>query len=521
MSESRLSQRLSLCQSIERMNDAGCLEVIRVFYQLDCKTINQFVSGLAIQITETMSYNSLKNLNNSIKQIISNNNFTKKESDHDQSTHDRDTIAECSLFRLPIDIIANTSLFLNKSDIYSFEQCCRLFYQMINNSSYLKQTNNFKTFTIDNKRLNQSVKSMYGCYKYCHAKKLIITSTLQWVNLVADIYKRWEQAQNCIYFNYWYKDLFNSIVSLIFDGGFLVFVINKLPLEILFDSQSLLQKVTFVHDLIQFEDILVEFDQRYLDLKKELEKHGKNIKKLDKIEHYQRYATMPITGPRYLETRHLSLISQRNELPMSDVLSKINVLTCKDSFNISQLKQLKVKPADCKIVTLRLIDFLQYPHICLNKDLIESLNLHHSLINLTMELKNGIQFDWFEQTIDKVLTKEYYHHLKNVNLLFSLFSFSDPFRGIKTFETKKYIKKIFQILRKHCKVLKHQFIQLNIAIKKKHKLDKLYAFESIEWNSEIDEKFLNEKEKEMQYQISKSANKENELKYSQWKEQWV
>ena len=514
MSQSRLSQKISLYQSIDTLNNAGCLEVLQVLQEhSDCQTMNQFVLRIAIQITEAMNFKSIENLNDTVKQIICNDNYLKKERNNNQLQSNTATNQiqdlEFPLFRLPIDIIKNTSFFLNENEILIFERCCRLFYQMVNNSSYLKQSNNFKTFIFDKTALHGIISfgSKYDYYKYCHAQNLIIESVGR-IDSIAETHDQFEQAKNSIHFNYWFKNLFNSIVSLSFNGGSFLFLLNKLPLEILFDPQSNLEYMKFIHDLVEFEKTITQFDKQYLNFKKELSKHGKQIRKLTAVEHTNKYVNIPIKGPRHLETRHLLFIRAMDRLPNPDILSTIDVLTLQDSFNIHELK---TKPPDgqIQIKTLRLINYswFLYSYICITKDLIESLNLHQSLINLTIELNTQTDLNRLSNCIANILTKEHYHHLENVNLLLSLHA---------DYKSYQYVRLIFQMLRKYCAVLKHQFKQFNVAVKKSLQY---YAFE---WNEKIDDKFLNAKESEIQIETNESTtNHENKLKYDQWKQQWV
>ena len=74
------------------------------------------------------------------------------------------------LLRLPVDLIKKTSFYLNEKDIFQFECCCRLFYQMINDTSYLNLSNNFKSFNITKKRLTQMSERQHSFYKYSKTK---------------------------------------------------------------------------------------------------------------------------------------------------------------------------------------------------------------------------------------------------------------------------------------------------------------------------------------------------------------
>ena len=182
MSESCLSQKMSLCRCIETLNDDGCFKVIRLLqHSRKYKDLNQFLIRIAMATTNKMNVESLQHITNEIKQIscnteyiqvqgpVDNNNDKSKNSDHENTTN------IFPLFRLPVDIIKNTSLFLNEKDIFKFEKCCRLFYQMINNVSYLKQTKNFKMFTINNKRWDQIVESKYCFCKYSQTNAINVS----------------------------------------------------------------------------------------------------------------------------------------------------------------------------------------------------------------------------------------------------------------------------------------------------------------------------------------------------------
>ena len=116
-----------------------------------------------MQATETLNIKSLLTMKDEIKSTSDNSCFIHNQAQLSTNTFQNQSNLEKTkeeiifpLLRLPMDIIKNNvSFFLNEKDIFEFEQCCRLFYQMINISSYLKQSHNFKTFTITNYQLHK------------------------------------------------------------------------------------------------------------------------------------------------------------------------------------------------------------------------------------------------------------------------------------------------------------------------------------------------------------------------------
>ena len=97
---------------------------------------------------ETWTTKSLAKIEKEIEKKLAISGVSKVSCD--TTTHRNDKIL-FPLFALPTDLIISTSFFLNEKDIFHFEQCCRLFYQIVNNLSYLDQSNNFKTFLLTSK----------------------------------------------------------------------------------------------------------------------------------------------------------------------------------------------------------------------------------------------------------------------------------------------------------------------------------------------------------------------------------
>ena len=142
--------------------------------------------------------------------------------------------------------------------------------------------------------------------------------------------------------------------------------------------------------------------------------------------------------------------------------------------------------AQMQIKTLRLIDLSANSNrdILENGKLIESLNFHNSVKNLTVNCAFYQDDDCksWTKVISNLLTKKHYFNLDNVNILLQ-------FAGM--YAKEGMVNWIFEILKANMKILKNQFKQLNIGI---HIVDTFREeFERycvLKWHCTIDDKFL-------------------------------
>ena len=520
MSQSRLSYKISLCQSIEKLNDSGCFEVIRLLqHKSGCQDLNCFVTTVIMQMTQTMDVEWLTQMDNTVKEMISNDNYTKSKKlcSNDVAKSNTSETIIFPLLQLPRDILHNTSLYLNEKDIFIFEKCCRLFYKMINKLSYLKQSNNFKTMILNDKKFHQITNPQYSFYKYSQSQKL--TFAKWYVNSRS----KWQEAKEIDKkYDHWLTNLFKSIKSLIFNNLRAIELMVDLPIEILFDSKSHLESMIIDCNCnvyrengytdIDYSQSVIDFEKQLVNFKEKYESQGrKSVKKLQYIE----YKCDCKLWVREIETKHLSIARVNNmviqRITTGCLMSSIRVLTIEKYLHVSTMKQF-----NCNIDTLRLLNFdvNSKPYICNNNNIIESLNLQQSLVNLTLQLyigfcdEKGNPFKEWIDAIDKILIKEYYHHLKNVNILVDL--------------SPATIKPFFQILKKNCKVFKDQFKQLNIGVKMDSFSSYHYYYTfSCNFNT-IDEKFFIEQENQVESTILllDATRKQHQTKYCQWEKQW-
>ena len=154
MSKSLLCRRISLCYLISRLNEEGCFNAIRSLQNvMGYDDFSDFICKIFMDSSHNWKPETLIQLENQLQQHQKKTN-NSSNIDTEQNNNQNKQV-KFPLLRLPIDLITKTSLFLNEKDIFQFEQCCRLFYQMINNSLYLNQSNNFKTFEISIKRFDK------------------------------------------------------------------------------------------------------------------------------------------------------------------------------------------------------------------------------------------------------------------------------------------------------------------------------------------------------------------------------
>ena len=508
-----LSCKISLCSAFDRCDEDSYLDVIRVIAdELGLDFIKQAFRS-AILKSNTIDTNSMENIKQRIEQIIPmvGNSSTSTSNDNDSNTI-------FPLSRLPIDIIKNTSLFLNENDIFSFEKCCRLFYKMINNLSYLKKTKNFKKFMIDRERFDQICEAKYSFYKYSQCDVLDV---VEW-RLGSGGIEKWEQAKHTNkYNNNWLSNLFKSIKSLILNPNATAALLDKLPLNLFFDPQSQFESLKIDHYCTNkahsqdLEKAIDEFERQYLILKERYIQENKRMKKLKHVEHVQHgQVSKRITGPCGIETEHLVVETYPygDRVQVADIFcnSKMKILTCKRDFRVD-VSKLNTINCNYNIETLRLINFCHRSHtsICINDSLIEKLNLHKSIINLTVEISMWWCNKAWLDTIETILLKQHFHNLKNVNILIAV--------------KKENIYKLFDMLKKNVNILKHQFNKLNFGLKVVCKTKNFKH--TFEWNAGIDAKFLDTKQKELlDHQANQEINHEpnvHEENFDKLLSQWL
>ena len=283
-----------------------------------------------------------------------------------------------------------------------------------------------------------------------------------------------------------------------------------------------------------------KFEQEYLQCKKKWEKQGLKTKSLECIKHKQ-LKGLPISAASAIaniDSKHVWLngikIDLRNDKFFTNKCHpEMKILTVEKMIGFITNENDESIDRGLKIETMRLVSFRNSNaygaqacyDICNKKLVIESLNLHNSLKNLTSEfiIHNSltIVFDDCKKALENILQKKYYYKLENVNIILQL--------QYNLYNCNESIGWFFKLLKDNHKILKYQFKQLNIAVKDAfgYRSSRLYFI--LEWNNKIDDKSLEQDQErfnEMRCDdhdtaIDMHKYKQLQQKYLLMKTQWL
>ena len=528
-----------LCDLVKVLSENACIDVIRLIYhELGYNELNQLLIDIIMKLVnnKTTTNEHFIQIENIIRQVITKTNIN--DQNNNNKIYCKTTKEESKLIRLPIEIINKTATFLDEKDIFSFEQCCKLFYQIINNSCYLKQSNNFKTFEINTKRLHQMINPHCSFYKYLFCQTLRIRvendiddRTIDWHqqkrNFAQSVIKfetRWNELQCGGSWNghEYMKSIFKSIRLLECIGRGELFL-HSLPIDVLFDPhKSKLETVKLNHwdDAEKdYNEYLNKFRKKYLDFKESMTIQGENIKVLDFLSHRgcEDAPDGAVIPHQFdcVESKHIHLWNTVIDLPDWDWNhnSSLTTISCEWSF-FWKYEKMK-NDYSGRIETLRLINTTLNRFETTDDDkvkaqkLAESLNLHNSVKRLTTCETIGGTDEWedFEPRMLSILSKKRYLNLENVNILFEM-----EFGGE---EFDECLDLIFAFFEQHAKILQYQFKELNIGFEYHEK------YQIIEWDCNVDDKKLDQ-ERQKWYQLDHLPleNQKNKEKYYKLMYQW-
>ena len=296
--------------------------------------------------------------------------------------------------------------------------------------------------------------------------------------------------------------MFKSIVTLDLsaDGRILFYT---LPLDILFDSnESQLENIKLNHWWQtpyrggNYSIYLCnKFETKYINLKNKFDQQGKNTTVLKCLVQNNHLTNRYISAFKYIESKYIVLKSTTIDLFVWNsnvhVDSRLRMISFEHESHVSSnCKSVSNLNNNKSIDTLRFIDIDISRNISTNifnnEILIEALNFHNSVKNMTISVKIpstfGFKFnDWsWSKTISNLLVKKNFFHLTNLNVLIT----------VNLDQTESSASDwLFTILKQHQKLLKHQFEHLNIAIQiVQNGTCKRCC--TIEWNSTIDDGWL-------------------------------
>ena len=531
-SKSDLSHKISLCRLIQQLDENACVNVMRSIHQdLRCDSLNQLLIKIIMNFTQhtTCFVNIEKTIKDELESTRNNKNDDKRLHKTEGKKEENST-----LLRLPIDLISKTALFFNEDDIFNVELCCRLFYQMINNLSYLKQSNNFKTLHLTPLRLDQVLDPECNFYKYCLPETLIaqyndISTECELEEFINQFEEKLKKAQAVIRCDEWIVNVLKSIKSIQFETDTSP-LLHTLPLDILFNSdESQLEMIELdcywnTYGKKTWNKCMNQFEKQYLDLETRFKKEKKKMHVLNCIRYDNPHLDIEegVLSHQFgcIKSRHLCLSGVVMDLSSWNFNNNpcLSMITIECDCIFENIERMNNNPRG-KVKTLRLIDLTNFSNVdCIfkNQRLIESLNFHNSVKNLTIQMTFDDTKHWQrwckENVISNLLTKKHYFNLVNFNILLEfLFCTHDP----KDIDTDW----IFHVLKQNLQILKHQFHHLNIGLLSSK--IKAQQCDVIEWNPDIDDKLLEAKQKEWnKWSQSSSQFETNVEKYLELKNQW-
>ena len=511
MSNSCLSGRIDVCTSISKLNKDGCNDVIRLLQNvLGLDDLNQFVTKIFMDCSNNWTIDQIMQFENEMKQTL--NNHMHHENYNPSQPHSRkddpsmNNEVQFPLLRLPIDLITKTSFYLNENDIFKFERCCRLFYKMINNSSYLSLSNNFKTFIIKDETLDEMRQRQCSFFKYsktkcvklsCDSNLTVASNERKIETHFIELRGKWEKAKQICINRRWFNDVFKSIEILETNADGMM-LLDKLPIELLFDPiEAHLNKIQFSHywnllNKTYLKQYIYNFERQYLEIQHKLEKQGKQMRKLICVKHCD--IDEGFEGPLCIAVEHLHLsLDIRIQFVKTDFnknwLSRhynprLQKLTCDGNFNFENINVEQGndvnKKQNTNIETLRLryLNSRSSCDIFNNKIVIESLNFQNSLKNLMLSLDvssmDNQKLTQWQDVIESILKKERFYKLENVIFVFCISSHD--------------IDWIVEMLKKNVQLLKYQFKQFIIGLL--WYANSMHSYHAFEWNKSIDTNYL-------------------------------
>ena len=374
MTRSALSIQISIHELVESLNDDDCLDVIKLLNKrLGINNLTTMVNKIITHFTQNSTNKSLIEIEEAIQNTYSSHSTNNQISETSYNVYNETTSNKIlfPLIQLPDDILTKTASFLSETDIFQFEQCCRWFYKIINDISYLNQCNNFKNFIITKHRLHQMKQRKYDFFKYSKATQL--TSNLlsrsyrntsnrgrmNYESLLVAALNDFERTMNKMKtmgsYDKWWTSLFKSISCLDLDSSTDIGVlISVMPIDLLFNPKiSHLKQIILGHMprprgirgptqlTTTWNNYMNKFEEKYLQYKKEW---NFEMKSLQCIKHVQTSADENL---RFIDAKHVWM--ENIEVDLTD--DKFLTNECNPGMKLSLWKiKLDLLPAMIKIM---------------------------------------------------------------------------------------------------------------------------------------------------------------------------
>ena len=490
MTESRLSLKTKLCAFVEESNDKDRKKILQAFNKeavSSCASSHDVTSLIRCLFvkdqsddSELFTNQSLKNLCQSIwnmKQQDHENNGTNTCDSKDNKTKGDKSLTKLGsnnrkeIFkRLPMQMIALVAYLLSEQDIITFERCCRVVYQTINNDSFLTNYNGFNRFVLDAKMLTSIVSHMtnQGFFKLRFVKHLGLKPRYGDSAVTYDQRKKFRETMlnyfNVIvdacqsdYYDDWLVFMFKSISELSISCQGNMFW-PSLPIDLLFNKHTSNLQNLYIYGDESFDKYYEKFKKKYIEW---FQLNRNNVKIIDYVDCYygaNRHSRDYLEVNSYFQlfnTKHLSLqkyeIDPKSFLQYAMYHPNLETISFFRHRLISKVdsrdyrRQLQGMASDdhseanTGIHTLK----LESPgfEYLLRGTMVDPVNWMHSLKHVTVHLRGtaGRDFAWclkrgdncittFEACFLEALSTKYSFQLEKINILFDLV-FEDRYPG--------------------------------------------------------------------------------------------
>ena len=565
MNQSRLSSKIQICQYLESASNEQTLEVIEwIKEEFECSSMNELLIKVFIKSKELFTNDALINIAN--KTNINNHNLNKKQSKYSDNSktltnkHVDNKMDYLPLLKLPNDLINNIALLLNEKDLIYFERCNRMFYKMINNSSFLKKSRNFKKFLLKSKFMTDIVSQRIDCYKYSFANEFDCAFLPKYTHEFDFDLTSFQQEDECsarfwqltrnnfknmLYYgsdNYkyhsdWLTSMFKSTLRLNFGNTGILFV-AEMPIDLLFDRRNSKLSQIELNDFVDGNMAFYWFSRKYLryfgqdfeasqfelELKRKLKSkmqgklpepkvldmliiHGRGVYDSDDIEKYNIFDMIHLEVYGFkVDCKSLKKFSRHLRrvtlgfcefiITSYDVESEDGTGTYASYSTINTSNNVNNNNDDD--INIDTLRLLSVD----NKEL-QDILFETSLIkemNFESTLKNlTIRITTPDENMcyfSGIFRKENLFNLENVNILFRVEISNND-------DELQWIDDFFDILQENIRYLKHQFKQLNFGINgsrwdpnRRRSCSWLYGYSCFSWDSTINNTFINNKRKQ-------------------------
>ena len=297
-----------------------------------------------------------------------------------------------------------------------------------------------------------------------------------------------------------------------------------MPVDTLFNplpQESCLKRIESddyspVGGLTIWNNYMNKFEEKYLECEKKWKQRGLKIKSLESVKFP---ADRSFTRIHYIHSKHVWLHCLKLDLTKKKLLTSecnpgMKILSVEGPMRFIINNDSIIRDRGLKIKTMRLLHQWKFmPYDIFNRKIvIESLDLHNSLNNLTAEffISGSVSgyYDCHLKACENIFTKKYYYNLKNVNIILHI-------------QDEQSMDWFFKLLKDNQKILKYQFKQLHIAILKKT-FSKKRVYFVFEWNKNMNDKILKQLENRFDGMTHDDQNqKQFEEKFSLMRVQWL